>query len=185
MYSYDRYKGRARGNSRLLQKLLKPFLIIATVALALNLLIRYLLLYPVTVTDESMRPSLEKGSTVYLLYPHLTAITRNDIVLVDLTYSEADLLCRITGIGGDVIAASDGRLTVSGRKAAGLTPTGATPVAAELLPRDHIERTEIRPGEFYCLKDNREFFNDSRVHSAFSEEQIKGVVFDTGILTGL
>ncbi len=106
------------------------------------------------------------------LLPRRT-IERGDVVVFHLpTDRTRDFVKRCVGLPGDIIAISDGRLSINERVVDESAYRSASPRAAS-SPMS-IGPLKVPPDHFYCLGDNREESYDSRFWGPVPAENIVG-----------
>ncbi len=125
--------------------------------LALVLFVLLVWFSPVYVADESMRPTLEKGDTVFYdrLYKHLHTPARGDMVAFRDPESGALLIKRIIALEGETIEAKDGVLIIDGSY-------GMDEHRYEASPPLDMPRTKVPLGKVFVLSDDRNYGEDSR-----------------------
>lgn len=182
-YSVDVHKSRGGKLSTILKKYYKPILYVVSVLLFLQLMTRYFILYPLTVQNNAMFPTLSKGNRIFLLYPHLSDIHSGDVVLLNLKESNYQLLCRIVATEGERVELIDKQLFVNGKEVKNiLSQRNENNFPPSLHYRDNLPPTDIRSGYFFCLNDNRTVATDSRQWGPFSQKQIVGKAVFKGFL---
>ena len=155
-------------------------LILVTISIFLSIIIRYTLVYPVIVRNDSMEPTIISGKRIFIAYKYLTEIQRGDIVYIEHGSNKEELLCRIIGLGGEKVSIVDTEVYINNRS---LTfPDGkvfpiikdSRVVPASILARDNVPEVTIPKNEYFCLTDNRKYLVDSRFRGSFSKDSIVG-----------
>ena len=147
----ERYKTEHRAQSVL------SWLSAGLIGLALVLFVLLVWFSPVYVADESMRPTLEKGDTVFYdrLYKHLYAPARGDMVAFRDPESGDLLIKRIIALEGETIEAKDGVLIIDGGY-------GLDEHRYEASAPLDMPRTRVPQGKVFVLSDDRNYGEDSR-----------------------
>lgn len=128
------------------------------------ILIKKFVVAPIRVNGDSMFKTLNNGDIMLLnrFDYKFSGIKRFDIVVID----EGDefIIKRVVGLPGELVAYSDGKLYVNGKKISDKFGYGKT--------KDFEVR--IPEGRYFVLGDNRENSMDSRYFGPFSENKILG-----------
>ncbi|MDH5721222.1 MAG: signal peptidase I [Spirochaetia bacterium] len=160
------------------------FLVIFIWFFSFQYIVRQYLFYPIAVKDNYMQPALEKGKTLFLLYPHLSELRRGDIIQAKIKNTNVELLCRIAAMPGENIEIKNQNIFINNQKLKDdygfYEDKRIYPI--ELSLKDNMKKTTVRVKEYFCLHDNREQYTDSRHWGAVSEENIKGKVWAVGML---
>lgn len=154
-------------------------LIVIVVAFILQLFIRMILLYPITITDKSMMPNLDIGDSALVLYKQFATIKKNDIVLVAVPFSNREALCRLAAKSGDRVSVENKTIQVNDITIASkyLPPQSQKQnLSTSISHRDNSTPIQVKPNHFYCLFDNRSYTQDSRSWGAFPKKNILGKV---------
>ena len=153
-------------------------LIVIVVGFVLQLFIRMVLLYPITITDKSMMPNLDIGDSVLVLYKQFATIKKNDIVLVAVPFSNREALCRLAAKSGDRVSVKNKAIKVNDITITSkyLPQSQKQDLSASISHRDNSTPIQVKPNHFYCLFDNRSYTQDSRSWGDFSEKNILGKV---------
>lgn len=120
---------------------------------------------PYTVPTDSMEPTVRPGDRVLAQRIDGGDVRRGDVVVfTDSMWSDAPMVKRVVGIGGDTVACcgAGGRLTVNGRELDEpyLDGTGTAAGAASLTPFE----VAVPEGKLFLLGDSRAASLDSRAH---------------------
>lgn len=122
------------------------------------------------VVSESMEPTLKRGD-VYVI--RIDAYVkegplRGDIVVVSRPEKHEDIVKRVIGIGGDVVAVALGQAMVN----------GAWPrepyIQQKRLIRERPTVVKVPDGELFVLGDNRNFSEDSRDIGTLKSARVLG-----------
>lgn len=146
-----------------------PILIAFVLGIAAQWFLRSFYAFPVRIDSISMEPTLKKNERIFVRYPYLKNLEKNDIVLVKTKYSNTFSLCRVVAMEGDQISVSRGRVIVNGN------PINPYNHSALKNNNSNKKKKTIRPDFFFCLNDNPEITTDSRMWGAFKLSQIHGV----------
>lgn len=174
----EHYRASGKGSNKKWRGLLLASVIVVTVAVLIQLILRQLFFYPLSVTSDAMSPEIKPGDRRYFVYSRLSAPVTGDVVLIKSMRADVELLCRIVAADGDRVQIAQGKLKINGS------------VARDLLPRTSDTRdlsyempeTEVRPNFIFCMNDNHLNTNDSRSHGIFSRNQISAKVFKPFLL---
>jgi signal peptidase I len=166
------YRASGKASNKKWRRLLLASVLVALVAILIQLILRQLFFYPLSVTSDAMAPEIKPGDKRYFIYPKLTSTGSGDIVLVKSARADIEMLCRIIATDGDRVQIKQGKLTINGSVARDLTPR--TTDVRDLSY--HLPETEVRPNFFFCLNDNHLNTNDSRAHGIFARSQIAAKV---------
>lgn len=151
---------------------LMTFLVVA-IALALQAVFRQLVFFPLRISGDSMTPEIQSGDKRYFIYAKLSTPGIGDTVLVESATAEVQYLCKLVAIDGDKVKIENAKLIINGIEKRNLKPRLAH--AADLSFA--MAETEVRPNHFFCLNDNEQNTNDSRVHGIFERRRIIARVF--------
>ena len=148
-------------------KELIPYIVIVL----LVILIRTFIVTPVTVSGDSMYPTL-KNKEILILNKFDKSFKRFDIVVIN--YGDERIIKRIIGVPGDNIKYKDNNLYVNGKKVKesfkhekteDFTLEGITYQQYDKIPK----------GYYLVLGDNRPYSYDSRMIGLVSKKDIIGV----------
>lgn len=143
------------------------------IGLALVLFVLFVWFSPVHVADESMMPTLREGDTVFYdrMYRHFHEISRGDMVVFRDPETDALLIRRVIGLGGETVEAKDGVLIIDGRYGIDEARYNAS------VPLD-IPKIRIPEGKVFVLSDDRNYGEDSRKETidCLGPDAILGVV---------
>lgn len=117
-----------------------------------------------------MEPKILTNDKKYFIYPRLSAVKKDDVVLLRMQNADAELLCRVVAVDGDKVQIERGELFVNGGAVRRLIPR----FEGSEDKNFHLSELEVRPNFIFCLNDNAANTNDSRVHGIFSRGQIIG-----------
>jgi signal peptidase I len=143
------------------------------IGLALVLFVLFVWFSPVHVADESMMPTLREGDTIFYdrMYRHFHEISRGDMVVFRDPETDALLIRRVIGLGGETVEAKDGVLIIDGRYGIDEARYSAS------VPLD-IPKIRIPEGKVFVLSDDRNYGEDSRKETidCLGPDAILGVV---------
>nr|WP_306920552.1 signal peptidase I [Arthrobacter globiformis] len=147
--------------------------ITTAVLLAAGLLAsRLWLVDPVTVSSESMEPTLPKGSTVLMFKPGpaLGSLRTRDLVVFTSPEDGNPAVKRAIAFGGQTVAIEDSMLVVDG-----------IPQAEPGIDHSRIDGTYFGPvtvpaGHVFVLGDNRAGSIDSRTYGSVPLESLQATV---------
>ena len=145
--------------------------------LAVNIFVRTVLLFPVSVNSTSMQKTINKGDRVFIVYRQISSPVRNDIVLVNQVPGTHQMLCRMVAMAGDSISMSDKIVIVNNKNLEQKRfSSDNVNISRNIAERDQMTSRNVRPGHFFCLNDNHDNLQDSRHWGQFPEESIVGRV---------
>jgi signal peptidase I len=165
-----------RGGRQLIE-----WIILVASAFAIALLIKAFLFQAFYIPSESMVPTLQKDDRVLVnkLSYKLHDINRGDIVVFEAPEGQVqddikDLVKRVVGLPGDVVAFRDGRVYIDGK-----------PLKEDYLPEGTVtsatcespERQTVPPNSLFVMGDNRTQSKDSRCFGPVNEGDVVGRVF--------
>jgi len=152
---------------------LLPLSIVAAFLAAV--LIQKTLLYTVQPDCSCFSEDLS-GKRLFLHKADYYKIQRGD--LVHIQQNDYDTICRVTGMEGDLLRMENGILYRNGKQ-----------VEKRKLSRNSrlnsFPDSPVRPNHFFCLHDNPENGQDSRMFGAYPETALRGKVFAFGWLNGI
>ena len=159
------------------KKYFLPYFLVFTGAFFLQFTLRALLVFPVKLNTNSMEPSYKQGDRIFLVYPHLKTISINDVVVAEeegLSY-----VCRIMGKEGDIAQILQKTLFINHKetKSYKTISRDKTDFPENISHRDNTREFSIGPGQYFCLNDNWENTQDSRLAGTISLDNIKGVFY--------
>lgn len=155
------------------------WVVVVGIALLVAILVRTFLLAHFVVEGNSMRNTLHEGDRVFVnkLSYRLHEPNRGDVVVLHEIQgaSERDLIKRVVGLPGEVIAMDDCVVTIDGRRLLEpyLDPTIVTPgncgrdFDALTVPDDHV----------FVMGDNRPGSQDSRELDSIPFDDLVGRAF--------
>jgi len=170
-----------KASGKAAQKKWRRFAVLALITLVsaflVQLILRQLFFFPLTITGDSMIPEIQSGDKRYFIYAKLSEPKLGDIVLVRAAQANLEYLCRLIASDGDKVKITDGSLSVNSKPLRTLNYRLNLKVDRAF----HLDQLEIRPGYFFCMNDNAQNTNDSRLHGAFSRTQIVARVFQPAL----
>lgn len=173
----DRYRsGQKISASQKALKVAIPLSAAILIALTAQLALRYLVLYPVTISDNAMEPTLMKDSRAFFLYMNISQIKKNDIVVVKYPGSLRMNTCRIKATEGERIQIKDKNIIISQIHIGKIQSLDTRIFPAGISSRDNVPLIEIRPGHFYCMNDNADNSTDSRMWGPIPVNAIEGKI---------
>ncbi len=174
----EHYRASGKGSNKKWRGVLLASVIVITVAILIQLILRQLFFYPLSVTSDAMAPEIKPGERRYFVYSRLSSPTTGDVVLIKSARADVELLCRLVAADGDKVQITQGKLKINGSVARDLAArtTDARDLSYEM------PEVEVRPNFVFCLNDNHLNTNDSRAHGIFSRSQIAAKVFKPFLL---
>ena len=167
-------------------KFARAFDITLSVIIALLVVLIVVLLFvatPMTVSGDSMYPSLHDGGKVVVLKVG-ARIERDDIIVFERPGGNDPPVKRVIGMPGDVIRFDSAQRAyfVNGEKLDDFTPEGGYP-ADYLALSDPDVRAALTGGgitvgedEYFVLGDNRSISKDSHEYGCIKKDWITGKV---------
>jgi signal peptidase I len=169
----EHYRASGKAANRKWRRYALIAVLVVLAALVLQIVFRQLLFFPLRVSGDSMAPEIQSGDKRYFIYAKLSAPTIGDIVLVESATADVQYLCRVVGLDGDKVKIEQARLLINGTEKKILKPR-----LSHLSDRAFsMTEVEVRPNHFFCLNDNDQNTNDSRVHGIFERRRIIARVF--------
>ncbi|MDH4263055.1 MAG: signal peptidase I [Spirochaetia bacterium] len=158
------------------RKYFLPFFLIFVAAFIIQLLLRNLLFFPVKLNTNSMEPSLKQGDRIFLIYPHMTTILKGD--LIHVKHEGLQMLCKVVATEGDIAQILNKSLFINHAlvKSYESISKDKSTFPDNISHRDNTGEFLIGPRQYFCLNDNWENTQDSRVFGAFSFNEISGKV---------
>ena len=167
-------------------KFARAFDITLSVIIALLVVLIVVLLFvatPMTVSGESMYPSLRDGDKVVVLKIG-ASIERGDIVVFERPGGSDPPVKRVIGMPGDVIRFDSAQRAyfVNGERLDDFAPDGGYPADYLALSAPKVRAALTGDGiavgkdEYFVLGDNRQGAKDSRYYGAIRIDEIKGKV---------
>lgn len=140
--------------------------------LALGLFLLYALLFNVSVVrGNSMAPGIRDGDRI-LVQPWsllLGGVDRGDVVVLRYPLDpNLDYIKRVVGLPGDQVVMEAGSLWVNGER--------VEEGYVQDPDREIHLRTEVKPGHYFVLGDNRRRSSDSREFGQVPDGHLRGVV---------
>ncbi|MCB1146222.1 MAG: signal peptidase I [Leptospiraceae bacterium] len=170
------YSRRSEKRGHFIRRFYLPALLCIAAALLFQTFLRYFYAFPVTLTMNNMAPQFQQNERLFFQYPYLTKLKSEMVVLINLPHSSDAQVCRAAAMEGQTIEILNGEVKVSGKTIRHNKKEKY--FSAELSNRDNIPATIIRPGHFFCLNDNLDDWNDSRMWGALPLSAIHGIQFD-------
>lgn len=170
MHKARHYRASGKSGTRAWRRYALITALVILIAFVLQLALRHLFFYPLTIASDSMEPEVRSGDKRYFTYPRLSPPAMGDVVLVKPAGADVQLLCRIVAADGDKVRISDAILYVNGSERRRLKPRLRQAEDRSFT----LAETEVRPNFVFCLNDNEQNTNDSRLHGSFARSQIIG-----------
>ena len=147
-------------------------LVAAGGVLAAVLLVRGLVLEPVTVSSTSMEPTVPEGATVLVdkLGPRLQGVDRGDLVVFRSPDGDGDALKRVVALAGQQVALMDAVLHVDG------VPVDEPQVDLSRIDGTYFGPVTVPRDTVFVLGDNRAGSIDSREYGAVPLSDVRGRV---------
>ncbi|MCG2624600.1 signal peptidase I [Arthrobacter sp. I2-34] len=145
----------------------------AAAAVLLGLLaVRLWILEPVAVASDSMAPTLENGSLVFVFKPGpvVSGVHAGDLVVFRSPADGTPVIKRVVAVGGQQLEVQDAVLYVNSVRMHEPFVDPAT------IDGTYYPVTEVPPGTVFVMGDNRERSIDSRDYGPIPLEAIEGLV---------
>ena len=158
-------------------------LLIILISIIISFIIRIFFIYPITIQNDSMEPTLFKGDRFFITYPYLTTIKRGDVVYIEHGENKEQLVCRIFGLENEIISMENNHIYINKAKVdfKNVIVDNRT-VPANIIQRDNFPDKIIPKDEYFCLTDNRKYLIDSRFYGSFNKQLIKGKIIFKSII---
>lgn len=169
----EHYRASGKAANKKWRRYLLTGLLVAASALFLQFVLRQLLFFPLRISGDSMAPEIQSGDKRYFVYAKLSSPAVGDVVLVESATADVQYLCRLIASDGDKIKIGNAKLWVNGVEKRALKPQLNHPADRSYF----MNEIEVRPNHFFCLNDNEQNTNDSRVHGIFERRRIIARVF--------
>jgi signal peptidase I len=167
------YYGEQKTEKRIVSKL-----IMVGGGIIAGFLITRIIIVPFRVPDDSMEPSLQKGSIAFVLKPGTPV--RGDIVLVENSVASGRvMLRRVAATEGDSVELRDRVFYLGGRSYSfpWKTRTSDTRIfPMSFSSRDNMPVVRIKRKHYFILCDNLDRGYDSRTLGVIPAERIMGRV---------
>jgi len=146
--------------------------LVLAVALLGGLVVRTLVLRPLTVSSTSMEPTLCPGDRVLvdLWGPDVGDLTRGDLVALRPGRSEVPVVKRVVGLPGDEVAIRDALLYVNGRR------IDEPYVDHKAIDALFYGPVVVPADRFLVLGDARAASIDSRVYGPVPSDRLIGTI---------
>ena len=147
-------------------------------SISFTIIIRHYIVFPLTINNRSMLPTIAKSSLVFIVYPHLTDVKRGDILFIEHEPQHLTLICRLTALENEEIEIKERKVYINHTMLDLKIPlkAGKIILPAHISKRDHLAPRKIEDGHYFCLNDNRTLLTDSRVWGSFPRKSIAGIV---------
>ncbi len=154
--------------------LVKIMLVVAGIVMGFFIL--RILIFPFSITDDTMNPNFNKGGKIFLLRFFSPKI--GDVVLIESPNGNGELyLRRIVAHEGDTVEVQKGEIQVNNapvqftwkflRKDDRLFPM-------DFSMRDYYPAVKLKRNEYFVLSDNLDRGMDSRFFGLVQKKHIKG-----------
>ncbi|MBN1321618.1 MAG: signal peptidase I [Thermoleophilia bacterium] len=147
--------------------------IIVAAAFAIAMLVQAFIVKPFTIHQVSMQPTLQEGDRILLnrLSYHFRDPERGDVVVFHSPMIEGeDLVKRVIGLPGDVVAVKEGSLYVNG-------VSQEEPYVLEREILDEDQEVLVPADHVFVMGDNRNNSGDSRFFGPIEIDSIIGCAF--------
>jgi len=134
------------------------------------LAVRLWILAPVAVASDSMAPTLENGSLVFVFKPGpvLSGVHAGDLVVFKSPADGTPVIKRVVAVGGQELEVQDAVLYVDS------VPMPEPFVDRATIDGTYYPRTQVPAGTVFVLGDNRGRSIDSRDHGPVPPDSIEG-----------
>jgi len=124
------------------------------------------------VASDSMAPTLESGSLVFVFKPGpvLSGVHIGDLVVFKSPADGTSVIKRVVAVGGQELEVQDAVLYVDS------VPRPEPFVDRATIDGTYYPRTEVPPGTVFVMGDNRERSIDSRDYGPIPLGNIEGLV---------
>lgn len=164
----EHYRASGKAANKKWRRLALTSATVLAIAFILQLILRQLFFFPLTITGDSMIPEIKSGDKRYFVYAKISQPALGDVVLVHSAVADVEYLCRIAASDGDKVKISAGQLLINGQLKKELPALLNSPLDRSFF----MPETEVRPNNIFCLNDNARNTSDSRVHGMFARSQI-------------
>jgi len=162
-------------------RLIAEWVGIVGLALLVAILVKLFVISSFAIPSESMYPTLQKGDRVLVnrLSYQTHELRRGDVIVferppkspIDGPDAPKDLIKRVVGLPGDVVATHDGSVWVNGKRL-------EEPYVAEGVESTGLEEgVKVPANHVWVMGDNRTNSADSRVFGPLSEQLVIGRAF--------
>jgi len=166
--------------------------LVLTVAIAAAVFLRTSVVQPFSVPSAAMVPTLRAGDRILVVKSSRLAgpIQSGDIVVFRHPSvfpcstggdQSGDLVQRVIGVPGDTIWSVGNTIYLNGHR---LRERGWYDAKYGQVGSTPILRTELAPGEYFVMGDNRSDSCDSRAFGAITRSSIVGKVFAIAVRDG-
>jgi signal peptidase I len=163
------------------RRIVLEWVVILGLALVVAVGVKVFVISSFTIPSESMHPTLQAGDRVLVnrLAYRAHEIRRGDVIVFarppgsPITGPDApkDLIKRVIGLPGDIVATRDGAVWINGRRLTEPYLPGGTPSTGL------DDGVKIPTGHVWVMGDNRTNSADSRVFGPLSERLVIGRAF--------
>jgi signal peptidase I len=149
-----------------------PAAFLAAAVLLGLLAIRLWVVEPVAVESDSMAPTLQPGSVVFVVKPGpaLSGVHAGDLVVFKSPADGTPVIKRVVAAGGQRLEVQDAVLYVDS------APVNEPFVDLATVDGTYYPRTDVPAGTVFVMGDNREESIDSRDYGPIPLESIEGLV---------
>jgi len=153
------------------KKILKEILPYAII-LVVVVILRHFIITPIEVSGDSMQPNIKPGEVLLLdkISYRLSNIKRFDIVVIDTSTNDKDIIKRVIGLPGEHIAYRENKLFVNDEEVNDNYSEDYT-ISFSL---EHLGYNIIPEDKYLVLGDNRDRSSDSRNIGLIDRKQIEG-----------
>ena len=140
------------------------------------LAIRIWVVEPAVVDSDSMEPTLNPGSLVFVFKaaPQLSGIHPGDVVVFQSPEDNSTVIKRVVAVGNQTVEVRDAVLFVDG-----VAPDEPF-VDYKSIDGTHFSLRHVPPGEVFVMGDNRERSIDSRDFGTLPLSSLQGLVLGAG-----
>ncbi|MES0489775.1 MAG: signal peptidase I [Leptospirales bacterium] len=182
-YTYRAESYKKNAPTQTLKKYIKPALYPLIIISILFVPLRMFVVFPVKIKTDSMENRIKERSYGFFLRPNVSKLSTGDIVLVQNSQSNLLHLCKVVALPGDKIKMKDKKMEVFGPEA------NSSKLSIDLnLGKQFVKNPleiyfpgmqdisiRLPEGEFYCINENRQNIQDSRVWGSFSIANMVGI----------
>lgn len=164
------------------------FGIITILAIALAILTRQNILYPILAHTNALEPVIPLNSLLLVSTLNISKVSQNEILVVTPDTHSENILCHVVSTENSTMYLDKKQITIKKNRQLSVVSSekflikDTKNIPTSIYPRDTIKPMVLESGEFACLNLDWDNIYDSRTYGKFSTKNIVGKVILKNII---